>query len=937
MSEPRDPVDRWAEVEALFAQAADLPEDAREAFLAGLEDAAIQREVRSLVAHLAPDGAVIEAAIGRVADQWAAATDSAFDAAATAIGRRYGAFEVTGVLGQGGMGAVYLARRADGQFEQDAAIKLVRHGFETPVALERFRQERQILARLTHPSIARLLDGGTALDEAGADTPFLVMEYVEGEPITTYCTNHAVGMADRIALFRLVCDAVQYAHQQLVVHRDIKPTNILVTRTGQPKLLDFGIAKLVTDEDVDRSTRTATAHLILTPDYASPEQVTGDRVTAAADIYSLGVLLYELLTGQKAHQFRTLSPVEIGRVVCDTEPIRPSLAVPDSAPDAARLRRQLEGDVDTIVLKALQKDPARRYQSVEQLSEDLRRHLEGLPVLARPDTLTYRTAKFARRNRWAILGCAAVAASLIAGTIVSVWQARRAERRFDQVRALANSLIYDLHDEIREVPGSTKVQQKIVATGLDYLNRLAREAGGDARLQRDLAAAYLRIADVQGGPLASNLGDVKGALDSYRKARELFEQSAGPDRPRQLAAVDVKIGEALSYHGDVAGALAAYAQAQATLEPVATAAEAGTDDLEQLSTVLQGLARVQGIARDSVRSLETSQRLLALRRSLHDREAGNPVRLDKLAESEAEVSMALQRLGKPGDALPHARQSLAFREDLAGRQPNNVPAQRNLILSYSHVADVLGNPTLPSLGDAAGAIDLYRKMTAVAERLVAADAFDSRAKWDLSNCLMRLGSALVSSPARVEGIATLERGAALMREIAAAEPANNRVRITLAFISRRLGDTLAEGGRSNEAVDHFEEAIRVSEAVLAKDPSEGSAVTLLATSHSGRGVALARIGRYEAALGEGRRGVEVADRARRTQPGNARTRVLAAGAWAAMGRIHFARGSAGDRAQGCVWFDQSLKAYREIQRAAPLDAPTAADMEAASRDSASCR
>jgi len=190
---------------------------------------------------------------------------------------------------------------------------------------------------------------------------------------------------------------------------------------------------------------------------------------------------------------------------------------------------------------------------------------------------------------------------------------------------------------------------------------------------------------------------------------------------------------------------------------------------------------------------------------------------------------------------------------------------------------------------------------------------------------------------RVEGIETLERGAALMREIAAAEPANNRVRITLAFTSRRLGDTLAEGGRSSEAVDHFEEAIRLSGAVLAKDPSEGSAVTILATSHSGRGVALARMGRHEAALGEGRRGVEVADRARRTQPGNARTRVLAAGAWAAMGRIHFARGTAGDRAQGCVWFDQSLKAYREIQRAAPLDAPTAADMEAANRDSASCK
>jgi tetratricopeptide (TPR) repeat protein len=449
--------------------------------------------------------------------------------------------------------------------------------------------------------------------------------------------------------------------------------------------------------------------------------------------------------------------------------------------------------------------------------------------------------------------------------------------------------------------------------------------------------AYMRIGDVQGGVLESNLGDVKGALESYRKARELFEKDTGSDRARQVSNVDVKIGDALSYHADLPSALAAYARAQSIMEPVATQAGASAEDVEQLANVFHSVARVQGLLRDNARSLESTQRVLALRRSLLERDPTRQAWIDSLAGTEAEVSMALQRLGDAQGALPHARESLAMRERLAAEQPNNAGAQRKLILSYSHVADVLGNPTMPSLGDSAGAVEIYRKMIAVAERLVAADASDRRAKWDLANCLLRLGSALVAATAREEGIDRLKESAALMREIAAAEPANNRVRVSQAFVFRRIGDALVDGGRPDEAINHFKNAIAVSEAVLAADPAEGTIVSILATSHSGRGLALARVGQHDAALSDGRRGVEVAEKARTAQPGNTRTLAGVAAAYAAMGRIHHARRGVDSLPQGCAWFDKSLQAYGQANKTSALDAQTAADLDAVTRDSARCR
>ena len=475
---------RWLRVKDVFQGALIRPAHERAAFLdeACAADAELRREVESLLASHEEAGRFLS----EPAPLGAALAESG---ASSAPRTRVGPYRVLDVIAHGGMGTVYRAVRDDDAFEKTVALKLVRGGAASEYAERRFRQERQILARLQHPSIATILDGGATPE----GQPYLVMEHVDGRPITAYCDEQGLGTRDRLALFARVCAAVQYAHQNLVIHRDLKPDNVLVTADGTPKLLDFGIAKLLA-VGVDPDTApTATLLPMMTPQYASPEQVRGGPVTTASDVYSLGVLLYELLTGCRPYAVKADSMEEIVRAVCETEPPAPSSAArtrndgasstapTGSLPTAA----ELKGDLDTIVLRALQKEPFRRYASAQELADDVRRHLEGRPVLARPDTLGYRTGKFVRRHRVVVTAAALVVASLVAGILATVRQRHaaeeqraRAERRFADVRRLANSLLFDLEEAIRDLPGSTSARQLVVKKALEYLDSLAEEAEG---------------------------------------------------------------------------------------------------------------------------------------------------------------------------------------------------------------------------------------------------------------------------------------------------------------------------------------------------------------------------------------------------------------------------------------------------------------------------
>ncbi|MGA2350045.1 MAG: protein kinase [Terracidiphilus sp.] len=441
-----------------------------------------------------------------------------------------GSYEIDRLLGRGGMGAVYLAHRADGHFEQEVAIKLIDRPFATDLFRERFRQERQILAGLQHPYIARLLDGGvTAEGEL-----YLVMEYVDGVPIHRYCDERHLSQSQRIKLFLLACEAVQFAHQNFVVHRDLKPDNILVAGDSTPRLLDFGTAKLLSPSlEKQDSQLTREGYLSYTPQYASPEQVSGDPITTASDTYSLGVLLYFLLTGTLPYQLKDLTMGQMMKAVCEEAPRKPVAAIGTG--------KQLDADLEAILLKALRKEPQERYLTAERMADDLRAYLGGLPVAARRGTSRYRAAKFIRRNRWALAAAIVLLVTLLAGIGGVAWQARVAngERRTAvarsaDLRQLSNSLLTELDDAIQQIPGSTGAQKLLVTRVLERLDRMA-QTHSDRTTQLDLASAYTRLADLQGNAYHQNLGDASGALISVNKAIALCAPWASRDSNDQEA------------------------------------------------------------------------------------------------------------------------------------------------------------------------------------------------------------------------------------------------------------------------------------------------------------------------------------------------------------------------------------------------------------------
>jgi hypothetical protein len=442
------------------------------------------------------------------------------------IHTRIGPYVLDRLLGRGGMGAVYLAHRADGQFEQRVAIKLIDLPLATDLFRERFRQERQILAGLQHPYIARLLDGGVT--ESG--DLYLVMEYVDGVPIHQFCEEKHLSAAQRLALFLRVCEAVQFAHQHFVVHRDLKPDNILVSGDGTPRLLDFGTAKLLSPALI-KSERELTREGFqsFTPQYASPEQVLGKPITTASDTYSLGVLLFVLLTGAPPYELKEMTTEEMLRVICQEPPRRP--------PHQANSQKRLDGDLEAILSKALRKEPEERYVSAESLVADVRAYLGGRPVEARHGTIRYRSTKFIRRHWFGLAATVALAGTLLAGAAGVVWQARvaneerrRAEERSADLRQLSNSLLSELDEAIKQLPGSTGVQKLLVTRVLEHLDRMARDAHGDRQTQLDLANAYIQIGQVQGDPYFQNMGEISGALADFDKGIAIARSLSTPNR-----------------------------------------------------------------------------------------------------------------------------------------------------------------------------------------------------------------------------------------------------------------------------------------------------------------------------------------------------------------------------------------------------------------------
>ncbi|MGH7560898.1 MAG: tetratricopeptide repeat protein, partial [Gemmatimonadales bacterium] len=532
-------------------------------------DPSLRPAVEALLAAEAASSDFLEAPIGSYLPPLPAQeTASAPDGDGCPPGTILGPYRVLAEIARGGMGAVYLAERADGQFEHRVALKLVRAGLDQPEILRRFLGERQILARLDHPHIARLLDGGIAPD----GRPWLAMEYVEGRSLTVHCEEGRLGVRERLRLFTDVCDAVRFAHQNLIVHRDLKPANILVTPGGAVKLLDFGIAKLLESNAGEAEPATRTELRMLTPEYAAPEQVRGEPVTTATDVYALGAVLFELLTGRRAHRFERHTPAEVERVVCDIEPERPS----------AVATLPVEGELDAIVLKALEKLPARRYASSEAMLDDVRRFLSGMPVQARPQTLGYRTRKFLRRHRVGVGAAAAVMLALAGGLGATLWQAAEARREAGRARAVTTFLagLFQVADP-EQSRGREITARELLERGVAHIDS---GLAGEPEVQAELLGVLGRI--------HQGLGLLDRADSLLRRSVEMVRAGAG-DRIA-LAARLTELGSVLQNRSEYAAAASVLTEAL-----VIRRREPGRNDAEMSVTLGNLAATLHSLGKDS--------------------------------------------------------------------------------------------------------------------------------------------------------------------------------------------------------------------------------------------------------------------------------------------------------------------------------------------------
>ncbi len=696
--------DRWNEIERLFNRAHEMPAEERAAWLdTHAEDPAIRAEVESLLANSTGDERIpgVERAIGGAAMRAVRVAD------ATTAGRQVGPFRLVRLLGQGGMGSVFLAERDDSEFQQQVAIKILRHGMDSPEAVERFRQERKILAGLEHPHIARLLDGGTTAD----GLPYIAMEYIDGKPLPAWVEERKAPVSERLRLFREICEAVQYAHRNLVVHRDLKASNILVTAGGTAKLLDFGIAKLL-DGGADPTVTSARA---FTPNYASPEQVKGGAVTTSSDVYSLGVVLFELLTGRLPYRLPAgASGYALERAICEEEAPGPGLG----------------NDLDAIVRKAMRKEPGTRYSSVEAFSADIGNYLEGRPVTARRGTLAYRTVRFLARHRWMIAAAAVAAVIAGAGVVSTVHQRRRAERRFAQVRSLANTFLFQVHDGLAELPGSTRLREQLVKTALVYLDSLAPEALGDVALQMELANAYYRVGNIQYSASSGNLGQAREAIVSWEKAVGILRQLGGQGEAARLeGSARLEIGVARQILGEFAEAEREFRRGLEIGERL----RGGLEGWDAVSMVVSARNRLGDL---EMRRGHPERALAEYRPALAAMEAAMAERPEArmygaMATGHLRMGDALHATGDPAGALTeYDRATEVIRGQIAAGNRREGMLRLEGIAAVNR-GNVLGG-VAPHLGKREGAGAAYRDAIRVAARMRSGDRQNARLALDLA-------------------------------------------------------------------------------------------------------------------------------------------------------------------------------------------------------------
>jgi non-specific serine/threonine protein kinase/serine/threonine-protein kinase len=678
------------------------------------------------------------------------------------VGSRVGPYRLAEKLGEGGMGEVFRAERVEGGFDQQAAIKVTRAVLHRVDLARRFWLERQILASLAHPNIVAMLDGG-ATDEGQA---YFVMEYVAGQPITHYCRERSLPLAQRLELVRTICGGVQYAHQRGIVHRDLKPANILVQADGVPKVLDFGVAKVLHGPTDEGATRTSLLPGPLTPNYASPEQLRGLSATTASDVYALGVLLYELTTGIRPYNTEGLTLDRVIDIVLHQEPPRPSAAASTGVPYPLSL---LRGDLDAIIAKAMHKEQGERYDSAGQLAADLTRMLNREPVMARPASAAYVLRRMAARHKAAVaVGVLAIVA-VVAASATAFWQRQvarreqaRAELLFRDGRQLANALIFKVHDAVAKLPGSTEVRKTIVQDAVAYLERLEPQSGGDPAMRLELAGAFSQIASILGDPQQANLGDRDGAVRQYERARSLSRALLSPTAPFEAVEVYVRAGQRLV----------------------------------SLTTLKGDRDQAILIARDAV---DHASRYA----EDHPDDARGP---KLLAESDFYLAWSL---GVNADSVPVWERAMAYYDGQLAREPESYAHRRNASLMRKYLSS-----TLTSLGRRSEAGQHHHRALELDELRLAAAPDNRQARLDAAISNGQMGEFLEQGGQLSAAAERYERGLTLRREAAQADPKDVLARERLAYGLMSLGLLRHKLGAPTVAHALLREAITLQDGVL---------------------------------------------------------------------------------------------------------------------------
>ena len=797
-------IDRWQQVKEILHSASDLPKAEREAFVvnASAGDEELIAEVKSLLSSFDESADFLEDApvqLGGFGD--------------SLEGRRVGEYCIESLIAKGGMGSVYLAQKEMDGVPMKVALKVIRFAGSHDYLARRFRLERQILARLTHENILRLLDGGVTAE----GLPYIVTEYLDAQNLEQWLSTQPT-LSMRLKVFQGICDGVAYAHRNLIVHGDIKPSNILITRDGVPKLVDFGIARLLSkqeDSDPEGGQLTITMTPALTPWWASPEQLRGEPLTIESDCYELGRILFFLLTDQKPFDFAGLGSQQILEKLKREQPPKPSSITGDA---------RLAGDLDNITLKALEYELGHRYRSVDALADDIERHLALRPVLARRQTRGYRLQKFFLRNKGLVSMASVASIALILSIGAALYQARQARlsyensrQRFEQLRTLANSLIFETDEALVGLQGATKVRMRLVRSSLGYLDELAKQDTTDPQLKEDLAAAYEKIGEIQGGNGFLNLGQTNEALASFRKSEALREAirkeaQAAPSflaASNNLARIYARISGALRDVGDIEGGLAYERKALGIRQALFEGAPDNLTFKRALASSLTTLSGSLSQVGDYPGVMETRREALKMHEEIV---ASNP----KEASDLRSLALALARLGsiemhenRLKESLEHYKRALDIDLGILERNPTHVPYLLSSGWSYNNYGVIL-----VKLGRADEALGHFAKARKLYESVSFADDRDVRSKTLLESCRIRTAQALLSLGRNTEALGFVQTALSGRQKLAALNRASAGVQGEVAEAHAALGNVYAALRQPDKARSEYQTAQDMLEAII---------------------------------------------------------------------------------------------------------------------------